>query len=51
MSVNPLALWLAILRLPLDAYREWRYWTPVRKAANGYGLSWGKRPHCKVESD
>lgn len=41
MNVDPFNLWLAFARLRLDAYRAWRFWTPARMAANGYGLSWG----------
>ena len=42
--INPLRLWWACLRWPLDAWRNHRHWTPTRKAANGYGLSWDQRP-------
>lgn len=42
--MNPLRLWWACLRWPLDAWRNHRHWTPTRKAANGYGLSWDRRP-------
>ena len=47
MLVNPFKLWLALARLPIDAWLSWQYWTPARKAANGYGLSWGMRPWAR----
>ena len=32
MLVNPFKLWLALARLPIDAWLSWQYWTPARKA-------------------
>lgn len=43
VDINPFELWWAFARLPFQWWRDRRKWTPVHRAANGYGLSWDRR--------